>query len=131
MQSKSLQVHTSEREQVLLVTNEVEQALKELAPDAEGICTIFTPHTTTALTINEDADPDVRTDLLRAFKALVPDVRFDHGEGNSDAHFLSTVIGVSLQVPHRRGRLLLGRWQGIWFVELDGPRAREMVVHVP
>ena len=132
MKSKTLEVRTSAREQVLLVTEAVEGALAALDPRGEGICTIVTPHTTSALTINEDADPDVRTDLLAAFKALVPrDVPFRHAEGNSDAHFLCSLIGVSLQVPYRTGRLLLGRWQGVWFVELDGPRTRQMVVYVP
>ncbi|HVR43683.1 MAG TPA: secondary thiamine-phosphate synthase enzyme YjbQ [Thermoanaerobaculia bacterium] len=131
MRSRSLSFRTSAREEILLVTPQVEAALGELAPGGAGICTLFTPHTTTALTINEDADPDVRTDLLRALKALVPDVRFDHGEGNSDAHLLSTLIGVSVQIPYREGRLLLGRWQGVWLVELDGPRTREVALHVP
>lgn len=132
MRSTTLAIRTDAREQILLVTETVDAALRELAPEGEGICTLYTPHTTAALTINEDADPDVRTDLLAAFKALVPrDVTFHHGEGNSDAHFLSSLIGVSLQVPFRNGRLLLGRWQGIWFVELDGPRTRDLILYVP
>jgi secondary thiamine-phosphate synthase enzyme len=132
MRSKTIQLRTSAREEIVLVTDQVGVALGELAPGGEGICTIVTPHTTAALTINEDADPDVRTDLLAAFKALVPrNVRFRHGEGNSDAHFLCSLIGVTLQVPFRDGRLLLGRWQGIWFVELDGPRTRDLTIHVP
>lgn len=131
MLSHTFTVRTSSREQILLITTEVEAALRTVAGTGEGILTLFTPHTTSALTINEDADPDVRSDLLRAFKALVPNVRFDHGEGNSDAHLLSSLIGVSLQIPYRDGRLLLGRWQGVWFVELDGPRPREVTLHVP
>ena len=132
MKSTTLHIRTSAREEVLLVTDQIDAALGEIAPGGEGIATIVTPHTTAALTVNEDADPDVRTDLLAAFKSLVPrDVTFRHGEGNSDAHFLSSLIGVSLHLPFRKGRLLLGRWQGIWFVELDGPRAREVVVYVP
>ncbi|MCA1732411.1 MAG: secondary thiamine-phosphate synthase enzyme YjbQ [Acidobacteria bacterium] len=131
MKSTTLEVRTTAREQVALVTNQVEETLAGLDPAGEGICTIVTPHTTAALTINEDADPDVRTDLLAAFKALVPrNVPFRHAEGNSDAHFLCSLIGVTLQVPYRKGRLLLGRWQGIWLVELDGPRTRQIVVYV-
>ena len=128
MQSATFSISTSAREDAVLVTRQVEEALASMAPGAEGICTIFTPHTTAALTINEDADPDVRTDLIRAFRAMVPQVRFDHAEGNSDAHFLSALVGVSLQVPFRNGKLLLGRWQGIWFLEFDGPRTREVQV---
>jgi secondary thiamine-phosphate synthase enzyme len=128
MQSATFSISTSAREEAVLVTRQVEEALASMASDAEGICTIFTPHTTAAVTINEDADPDVRTDLIRAFRAMVPQVPFDHGEGNSDAHFLSALVGVSLQVPFRKGKLLLGRWQGIWFLEFDGPRRREVQV---
>jgi secondary thiamine-phosphate synthase enzyme len=128
MQSATFSISTSAREEAVLVTRQVEEALASMAPAAEGICTIFTPHTTAALTINEDADPDVRTDLIRAFRAMVPQVGFDHAEGNSDAHFLSALVGVSLQVPFRNGKLLLGRWQGIWFLEFDGPRRREVQV---
>lgn len=132
MRSTTLHLRTTAREQILLVTDKVDAALRELAPEGEGICTLYTPHTTAALTINEDADPDVQTDLLAAFKSLVPgNIPFRHAEGNSDAHFLSSLIGVSLQVPYRGGKLLLGRWQGIWFVELDGPRTRDLTIYVP
>lgn len=129
MQSKTFSVPTKAREEMVLITQSVESALHDMTA-GEGICTIFTPHTTAALTINENADPDVPADLLNAFRALVPKIHFDHGEGNSDAHFLSALIGCSLQVPYRDGRLLLGRWQGVFFVELDGPRRREVTVYV-
>jgi secondary thiamine-phosphate synthase enzyme len=122
-------IRTDQRLQIRVITSEVNESLATLST-SDGICTIFTPHTTAALTINENADPDVLTDLTRAFAAMVPRVRFDHGEGNSDAHLLSSLIGVSLQVPFRGGSLLLGRWQGIYFVELDGPRQREVWVLV-
>jgi len=129
MKSKSFRVRSRAREEILLITRHVDAALRELT-DGDGICTIFTPHTTAALAINENADPDVPADLKRALKALVPSVRFDHGEGNSDAHLLSAIIGVSLQIPYRAGKLRLGRWQGIYFIELDGPREREVEVYV-
>ena len=96
---------------------------------ADGLCTIFTPHTTAAITVNENADPDVPADLVRALRAMVPEVRFDHAEGNSDAHLLSAIIGASVTVPVRGGSLALGTWQGIFFVELDGPRSRKVEVH--
>lgn len=129
MRSKSFSVRTGARVEIRLITREVEAALAEIGV-TEGLCTILVPHTTAAVSINENADPDVPLDVSRALEALVPDVPFDHGEGNSDAHFLSTLIGVSVTVPYR-GRLLLGRWQGIYFVELDGPRTREVQVWVP
>ena len=129
MKSMTIDVRSSAREEIQLITEPIERALRD-ARIAEGLCTIYTPHTTAAITINEDADPDVRTDLIAAFRAMVPSVRFRHAEGNSDAHLLSALIGVSVSVPCRSGRLLLGRWQGVYFVELDGPRRREVSLHV-
>jgi secondary thiamine-phosphate synthase enzyme len=122
-------VRTSTREQILLVTAEVEAALATLTKD-DGICTIVTPHTTCAISVNENADPDVPRDLTRALRAMIPNVKFEHGEGNSDAHLLSTIIGASLSWPYRKGKLVLGRWQAIYFIELDGPRERKVTVYV-
>src|SRR2546428_5933818 len=129
MREKTLTVRTSAREEIVLITDDVQRALAELT-DCEAICTIVTPHTTCAISVTENADPDVRSDLTNALRALVPDVKFRHGEGNSDAHFLSTLIGASLSWPYRRGKLILGRWQGVYFVELDGPRSRKVTVYV-
>ena len=128
MESKSFTVKTRARIEIQIITDRVEAALRELGA-REGICTIFVPHTTAAVSINENADPDVPLDVARALEALVPAVTFHHGEGNSDAHLLSTLLGTSLTVPYR-GRLLLGRWQGIYFIEFDGPRTREVQVYV-
>jgi len=130
MLSSTLTLKTAAREQILVVTRDVSYALRALT-DGDGICTIFTPHTTTAVSINENADPDVPADLVRALRAMIPDVRFEHGEGNSDAHLLSMLIGSSVSVPFRKGKMLLGRWQGIYFIELDGPRERELQIFVP
>ncbi len=127
MESKTFPVKTRARVEIQVVTDRVEAALREMGAE-EGLCTIFVPHTTAAISINENADPDVPLDVTRALEALVPAVSFRHGEGNSDAHFLSTLIGTSLTVPYD-GRLLLGRWQGIYFIELDGPRIREVQVY--
>jgi secondary thiamine-phosphate synthase enzyme len=130
MKERTINVRTSEREQILLITNEVQKALAEIT-DADGICTIVTPHTTCAISVNENADPDVGTDLTKALRAMIPNVRFEHGEGNSDAHLLSTIIGTSLSWPYKNGKLVFGRWQGIYFIELDGPRERKVTVYVP
>lgn len=130
MLSTTLSLKTTAREEILIVTREVASALRSIT-DGDGICTLYTPHTTTAVSINENADPDVPTDLVRALRAMIPDVRFEHGEGNSDAHLLSMLIGSSVSVPFRKGKMLLGRWQGIYFVELDGPRDRELQIFVP
>lgn len=127
--STAIRLRTRKHREILIVTREVNEAISSLT-DGDGICTLFTPHTTCAVTINENADPDVITDLEKAFEATIPDVSFRHGEGNSDAHFLSALIGCSLSVPYERGRLSLGRWQGVYFVELDGPRERELRIYL-
>jgi secondary thiamine-phosphate synthase enzyme len=129
MNERTFTVRTSDREQILLITDQVERALGELT-HGEGICTIVTPHTTCAISVNENADPDVRTDLTKALRAMIPNVSFVHGEGNSDAHLLSMIIGTSLSWPYRKGKLVFGRWQGIYFIELDGPRERKVTVYV-
>ena len=129
MQEKTFSVRTTAREQIVIVTGEVDRALGELTR-GDGICTIVVPHTTCAISVNENADPDVPADLIKALRAMVPKVRFQHGEGNSDAHFLSMLIGCSLTWPYRDGKLVLGRWQGVYFVELDGPRNRKVSVYV-
>lgn len=129
MLSTTFGVTTARREEIRIITAEAEAALEKLGAE-EGLCTLFTPHTTCALSINESADPDVLSDLTRAFREMIPKVRFDHGEGNSDAHLLSTIIGVSITVPFSKGRFLLGHWQGIYFIELDGPRVREVRLYV-
>ena len=129
MQETTFRVRTTEREQILIVTNRVNEALSSLT-QGDGICTIVVPHTTCAISVNENADPDVPADLTKALRAMIPNVKFQHGEGNSDAHLLSMMIGVSLSWPYRGGKLVLGTWQGVYFVELDGARSRKVVVYV-
>ena len=129
MKDKTFSVRTTAREQILLITREVEKALGELT-SGDGICTIVTPHTTCAISVNENADPDVPADLTKALRAMIPAVNFRHGEGNSDAHLLSMMIGTSLSWPYRNGKLVFGTWQGIYFIELDGPRTRQVTVYV-
>ena len=130
MQQTTFAVRTSEREQIVIITREIDEALRELHAK-DGVCTIVVPHTTCAISVNENADPDVPRDLVNALRAAVPNVRFRHGEGNSDAHFLSMLIGASLHWPYRNGKLALGTWQGVYFVELDGPRERRVEVYLP
>ena len=129
MQETTFRLRTSEREQILIVTNRVNEALSSLTR-GDGICTIVVPHTTCAISVNENADPDVPTDLTRALRAMIPNVKFQHSEGNSEAHLLSMMIGPSLSWPYRNGKLVLGTWQGVYFVELDGPRERSVTVYV-
>ena len=118
-------VSSQRRRQLIDITSFVQEAVNA-SEVAEGVCHVFVPHTTAALTLNENADPTVPQDLLEAFEKVLPDVRWRHSEGNSDAHFLSTVIGVSVHIPISEGELRLGRWQAVYFVELDGPRRREV-----
>ena len=122
-----IQVRTRDRRQMVQITGEVQRAVTEMGLD-DGLCHVWVPHTTAAVVVNENADPDVVGDLLRAYEAMLPDVRFHHGEGNSDAHLLSTLLGPSVTIPVEGGRLRLGTWQGIFFVELDGPRSRSVWV---
>ncbi len=95
-----------------------------------GLCQIFVPHTTAGVTINENADPDVVTDMLAALKQMVPDLPYRHGEGNSPAHVKSSLVGCSLTVPIADGKLCLGTWQGVYFCEFDGPRTTKVWVQL-
>ena len=112
------------------ITEEVREAASKLGASPEGALLVSLPHTTAAVTVGEAWDPDVTGDIERALAAWVPGVRFDHGEGNSPAHFLSEAIGVSCLVPLEKGKPVLGRWQGIFLIELDGPRERAVQVRV-
>jgi len=109
------------------VTDQVTRAAGELGVK-DGALLISVPHTTAAVTVGENWDEDVTHDVERALAKWVPDVKFDHGEGNSPAHFLSEAIGVSCLVPLEKAKPLLGRWQGIFLIELDGPRERTIRV---
>jgi len=113
--------------------NITDQVQKKVAASGinEGICVIFTSHTTAAITINENADPDVPHDVNLALNIISPDRReFQHSEGNSAAHTKTSLVGPSLTVIVTGGKLLLGTWQGIWFTEFDGPRKRKVHVRV-
>jgi secondary thiamine-phosphate synthase enzyme len=109
------------------ITSQVQQAVAD-GDLREGVCFVFVPHTTAGLTLNENWDPQVRADLVRALEAMVPDVPFRHGEGNSPAHLMSTLAGASETLLVREGRLVLGTWQGIYLIEFDGPRERRVLV---
>ena len=125
----TLRVRSSEREQMLEITEEVGERLKESGAD-EGVCVLYVRHTTAGLTVNENADPDVPRDMLHALRTLLPQhgMGFRHGEENSDAHIKASLVGPSVTVPFRQGKLLLGRWQGIFLCEFDGGREREVIM---
>ena len=112
------------------ISGEVQKAVSASGV-REGICVVFIPHTTAAVTINENADPDVPRDVNLALSMISPDRReFRHGEGNSAAHTKTSLVGPSLTLIVTGGKLLLGTWQGIWFNEYDGPRTRKVHVRV-
>ena len=121
------QVKTKKKIERHDITEQVSTAAEKLNVQ-EGALLISVPHTTAAVTVGENWDEDVTHDMERALAAWVPDVRFDHGEGNSPAHFLSEAIKPSCLVPLEKGKPLLGRWQGIFLIELDGPRERTVRV---
>lgn len=118
------------RQSFHMITAEVKQALRESGVQ-DGLCVVYCPHTTAGITINENADPDARHDLVLAMDGAFPDrAAFLHGEGNSAAHAKTLCTGASVSIPVANGKLLLGIWQGIYFAEYDGPRQRRYYVKV-
>jgi len=128
---KEFSVRTTKRTEFVNITNKIEEIVGESGIN-NGICYIFVPHTTAAVTINEDADPDVVADIIAKLNNLIPknENYYNHMEGNSDAHIKSSVVGVSLGVFVNNKKLKLGTWQGIYFCEFDGPRHRNVWVKV-
>jgi len=124
---KQFGIRTTAHTQLVNITAHVTDALRELGGDPT-LCHVHVPHTTSAVVVNESADPDVARDLAAAYQAMVPEISFAHAEGNSDAHLLATLLGSSITLPVDGGHLKLGTWQGIFFVELDGPRTRRVWV---
>jgi secondary thiamine-phosphate synthase enzyme len=126
---QTINVRSSRREEMIEITSEVQKRVDE-ASAAEGVCVVYTQHTTCGMTVNENADPDVQSDMLGFLERLIPqyEPHFHHAEHNSDAHIKSSIVGSSVTVPFADRKLLLGRWQGIYLCEFDGPRERKVVV---
>ena len=126
-----LKVRSHQREELVEITDEVRRHLKDSGA-REGVVVLYVQHTTAGLTVNENADPDVPRDMLHAFRTLIPQhgMGFQHGEENSDAHIKASVVGSSVTVPFAEGKLLLGRWQGIFLCEFDGGRERKVIMMV-
>jgi secondary thiamine-phosphate synthase enzyme len=130
MRTIKLNVRTGKHTQMLDITQEIQQAVTQSGV-LSGICIVFIPHTTAAVTINENADPDVVRDFTTEIGKIVPwKDGYYHMEGNSAAHLKSSMIGFSEQVIIEDGRLVLGTWQGIYFCEYDGPRSRKVYVKI-
>ncbi len=126
----TINLTTFEREQLVDITRKIQSAVAESNIET-GICFVHIAHTTAGLTINENADPDVVDDILLSLNDIVKNLRgFKHGEGNSTAHVKSSLMGNSVSVPVKDGKLQLGTWQGIYFCEFDGPRNRHTWVDV-
>ncbi|HRH40283.1 MAG TPA: secondary thiamine-phosphate synthase enzyme YjbQ [Pyrinomonadaceae bacterium] len=126
---ETIKVRSHQREEMIEITAEVERLLPS---DSQGICVLFTQHTTCGLTINENADPDVKHDMLLFLRELIPQFYkgFRHFEHNSDAHIKSSLMGSNVTVPFQNGKLLLGTWQGIYLCEFDGARERKVSVKI-
>lgn len=122
-----LLVRSRAREQMIDITTDVEKLIGSVG---SGVAWLHCPHTTCALTIQENADPDLRADYLEHLARLVPQPGFRHAEGNADAHIKASLIGSTQPLLIEDGRLVLGRWQAIYLVELDGPRQRKVLVRV-
>jgi len=127
---EEIKIDTSSREELKDITARVEDLVRE-AEIREGVCRVYVPHTTAAVTVNESADPDVRKDILDRLSQLAPKGDgYRHREGNSDAHIKSSLIGNTAQLLIEEGKLATGTWQGVFFCEFDGPRTRRIWVQL-
>src|SRR5688572_30823196 len=125
---RTLRLSTSSRSEMVDVTSMIKKVLP--AGFVNGFIIVYVPHTTAGVTINENADPDVKSDMLKKLEALVPkhEAYYRHGEGNSDSHVKTALVGNSVTVLIENGKPVLGTWQGIYFCEFDGPRDRELII---
>jgi len=125
-----LTVKTSSQTEMLDITASIQDAVRKSGLE-EGLCFVFVPHTTAAVTINESADPSVKSDMLKVINQVIPwEAGYRHMEGNSPAHIKSTLVGASELIAVEKGRLVLGTWQGVFFCEFDGPRTRNVQVTI-
>jgi len=126
---KEINILTRERNELVDITSKVQEVV--IASGFEtGICVVYVPHTTAGVIINENADPDVKEDLLLALEKMVPKIKFKHDEGNSDAHLKSLLCGKEKTIIVEKSSLKLGTWDGLYFAEFDGPRNRKIFVKV-
>ena len=125
-----LKVKTGSKTELIDITSEIQNLVRS-SSIKEGFCMLYVPHTTAAVTINESADPSVKSDILMILNKIIPwEAGYRHLEGNSPAHIKSTIVGASELVAIENEKLVLGTWQGIFFCEFDGPRDRKINVHL-
>ena len=126
----TLTVKSKSRTQLIDITPEIQKAVRS-SGISEGLCMLYVPHTTAAITINESADPSVASDIMMVLNKIIPwEAGYGHLEGNSPAHIKSTLVGASEVVAIENGSLVLGTWQGIFFCEFDGPRTRSVLMRL-
>ena len=127
---EKISISTGRRKEFIEITSKIEDVVRKSGIE-NGICFIYVPHTTCGLTINENADPSVRKDIMNKLEEIVPENgRYSHLEGNADAHIKSSILGHSLMVFIENGHLQLGTWQGIFLCEFDGPRTRQVWIKI-
>lgn len=126
---QTIDLTTNQNEQIIDITNRV-NAIVYKSGVKSGTCSIYSPHTTAAIAINENADPNVKTDILLGLNNIVRELNFDHIEGNSRAHIKAILVGKSQTIIVEDGKLALGAWDGIYFCEFDGPRSRKVWVKI-
>lgn len=127
---QTIKIKTTEKQRMIDVTRQVQTQVKESGVTS-GVCTVFCPHTTAAVTLQENADPDVKRDMLDALDRAVPlKANYRHAEGNSDAHIKASIVGSSVTMIVENRKLVLGSWQAVFFCEFDGPRDRSLLVRV-
>ena len=127
---RKLEIKTNSRSEIIDITDKIQKVITD-SKIKSGICIIYVPHTTAGITVNENYDPSVRTDILDYLEKIAPPAaRYKHTEGNADSHIKTSVVGSSATLVIEDGKILLGSWQGIMFCEFDGPRSRKLVIKI-
>ncbi len=128
MEKIEFEISTRVKEEFIDLTSKIRKVIEDSGIQS-GLCTVYIPHTTASITINENADPSVQSDILNTLKTMVPDtLPYTHMEENSPAHVKASLMGSSVQIIINEGELVLGTWQGIYFCEFDGPRRRKVYI---
>ena len=127
---RKLEIKTNSRSEIIDITDKIQKVITD-SKIKSGICIIYVPHTTAGITVNENYDPSVKTDILDYLEKIAPaSARYKHTEGNADSHIKTSVVGSSATLVIEDGKILLGSWQGIMFCEFDGPRSRKLVIKI-